>query len=472
MKSPDSQVITADSASGTNCFNLVVSEDKMLAVLEAYAPIETDEQRVIAFLEKESGIANPDLEAVRIFLEKCATSDGEVSVPVAQGAEAEDGQDGYIDWASDAEEESLGENDRIDWRNQNKVWSADKGDLLGSLVPAVEGHDGVDVYGKQVLAKPGKPPTLNAGPNVTVSKDGMKFLAEVSGMVVRKGSSVSIDPVLKVRGNVDLDCGNIDFKGDVTISGNVLDLFVVKATGDITIGGYVEAATLESGGNLTIKGGVSGKRKCTISSGGDLHAKYIDYATAKCNGDVIADVEMIDSNVETLGSLLVKQKGIIGGRVVVARQLESPNLGSDAGTPTTIVAGQDSARVSRLDSLATKTQDLSAKVKDLANKAAVLDRVKDRLPAGKRETLTKMVHEQTAIEEELEQVRTEARELVNKGRDLLANTSVKVKGIAYQGLVVEMGEATKKFFEAMEGPFEMRFDAAKKRILLLSERKQ
>ena len=461
-----------DSASETNCFNLVVSEDKMLAVLEAYAPIEIDEEQVIGFLEKESGIANPDREAVRTFLEKCPSSDGEVSVPVAQGTEAEDGQDGYIDWAFDAEKESPGENDRIDWRNQNKVWSADKGELIGSLVPAVEGHDGVDVYGKQVPAKPGKPATLNAGPNVTVSKDGTKFLAEVAGMVLRKGSTVRIDPVLKVRGNVDLDSGNIDFKGDITISGNVLDLFVVKATGSITIGGYVEAATVESGGNLTIKGGVSGKRECIISSNGDLHAKYIDYARAKCNGDLIVDVEVIDSNVETLGSVLVKQKGIIGGHVVVAHQLESQNLGSDAGTPTTIVAGHDSAHVSGLDILAMKERSLSAKVKDLANKVAVLDRVKDRLPAAKRELLTEMANEQATSEEELEQVRTEARDLVNEGRELLANASVKVKGIAYQGLVVEMGGTRKQFLETMEGPFEMKFDVAKKRILLLSEKKR
>ena len=468
----DTQSETADSASETSPFNLVVSEDKMLAVLEAYAPIEIDEEEVISFLAKESKIVNPNREAVRTFVEMCASLSGEVSVPVARGTEPVDGQDGYINWAFDAEEELPGENDRIDWRNRNKMWSAEKGELLGSIVPAVEGHDGVDVYGKQVPAKPGKPATLNTGPNVTVSQDGTKVMAEASGMVLRKGNTVRIEPVLKIRGNVDFDCGNIDFKGDVTISGNVPDLFVVKATKDITIGGCVEAATVEAGGNLTIKSGISGKRKGTVTCGGDLHAKYIDYASAKCNGDLIVDVEVIDSQVESLGSVLVKQKGIIGGRLIVAQTLECPNLGSDAGTPTLVIAGYDGQKASRLDELSKQVQKLSEKAKGLANRLEVLEKVKDRLPANKLEFLDDLAREHAATEEELERVKTEARELSDETKNLLANASIKVKEMAYQGLLVEMGGTKKRFFEAMEGPFEMKFDVAKKRILLLSERKQ
>ena len=52
--------------------------------------------------------------------------------------------------------------------------------------------------------------------------------------------------------------GNIQFDGSVVIQGDVAKGMSVKATGDIEVAGIVEMASLEAGGNITVKSGVIG----------------------------------------------------------------------------------------------------------------------------------------------------------------------------------------------------------------------
>lgn len=49
-------------------------------------------------------------------------------------------------------------------------------------------------------------------------------------------------PLFYVYGDVDFNVGNIDFLGDVHISGDVREDFVVHATGTVTVDGLVEGA--------------------------------------------------------------------------------------------------------------------------------------------------------------------------------------------------------------------------------------
>ena len=52
--------------------------------------------------------------------------------------------------------------------------------------------------------------------------------------------------VLDISGDVDLNIGNIDFNGDVNITGNVITGVTIRAMGSIYIGGYVEGAVIKS----------------------------------------------------------------------------------------------------------------------------------------------------------------------------------------------------------------------------------
>lgn len=454
----------------TSSYSLAMSEDKMLAVLEAYAPIQIDEQEVRQHIEEEGVIAGVDSEAVRAFVDDCTKKEGMIRAPVAKGTKAENGKDGEIRWAYECEQsEDTTEHDRIDWYEQSDLISVAKDALIAEVLRPTEGRDGVNILGEVLEGKDGKPATLSAGPNVRVSDDGARFSAAASGMLVIKGKSVKVDPVYKVKGDVDFETGNIDFDGQVAIGGNVLDLFRVNATGDITIKGCVEAAILESKGDITIKGGVSGKDRCVINLDGDLTAYYINSARVECKGDVLVSVEVLNSRARVGGALIVKQKGIIGGRIVATHKVECNALGSMAETPTEIVLGRDSARESRLSALRMKDVSLSAQARELAGRTTVMGRVEGRLPADRHSLLTKMLNELRSREAELEEVRTEVHSLMEAVREILKNASIVAREMIYPGVVIEMDGVRKEIFEAVKGPVQVKFDLATRQILLLSK---
>lgn len=459
-----------EPAISDNGYSLIISEDKMLAALEALAPIELNETEVLRYLEQETKIVCVDKKAVHSFLDQCSEGEGEINVTVAQGVDAKDGKDGEIIWAVDLEKDDAhSENERVDWYEQGRMISIDKDELVATVMPPLKGTDGRDIFGNVVVSKEGKPVSLSPGANVSVSDDGSKYRSTAAGMVVIKGKSVKVDPVYKVS-NVDFDTGSISFNGQVIVSGSVLDLFKVKAAGDITVKGCVEGATLISKANIAIKGGVAGKDKCTIVVDGELAAHYLNYCTVKCKTNVIVDLEVMHSKVEVGDSLTVKQKGIIGGRAVVRNRLESKTLGSESETKTEIVVGEDPSKTSRLNLLRMKHRTLSARTKELTSKVAILERMKNSLPPEKRELLTELFYESEDKKAELEQINAELRLLHDEVREIQKGASLFIKDAIYPGVIIEIGGVRRELHEVLEGPVEVKFDLAKKRLLFLNTR--
>lgn len=71
-------------------------------------------------------------------------------------------------------------------------------------------------------------------------------MSQVSGHVILENDKIFVSNVLELV-NVDNSTGDIDYEGDVVVKGNVLAGFTVKATGDITVSGIVEGATVIAG---------------------------------------------------------------------------------------------------------------------------------------------------------------------------------------------------------------------------------
>lgn len=50
----------------------------------------------------------------------------------------------------------------------------------------------------------------------------------------------------------------------------------MKASGNVTINGIVEGATVTAGGDITINRGIQGTTKAIIKSGGNIVTKFIE----------------------------------------------------------------------------------------------------------------------------------------------------------------------------------------------------
>ena len=72
-----------------------------------------------------------------------------------------------------------------------------------------------------------------AGDNVIVSKDGEKLFAGISGEIEFNNGILSIIPILYV----DEVSENLDFDGSIYVKDSILSDCIVRASGNVIVGG-------------------------------------------------------------------------------------------------------------------------------------------------------------------------------------------------------------------------------------------
>lgn len=265
---------------------------------------------------------------------------------VAKGKPAEPGVDAQINilfetgtvwkFAEDVEDSA-----KVDYRNIQTIQTVRTGEVLAEKIPATKGEPGFDIYGRTINPQPGKDKFIKLGKNVAWTEDNLKIVSKIDGEPNYVMNQINVFPVHEVHGDVNFKSGNITFPGSLIIRGNVDSGFRVEADGDITINGSVEAADIRAGGNITIRGGITGREKCYISCGGDFAAKYVEYAKIDCDGTVTVKEAIMHCEVNANSKVLVEMgKGlIVGGVVRAGEEISVKTVGSKFGTATELEAG-------------------------------------------------------------------------------------------------------------------------------------
>ncbi|MEK7812414.1 MAG: FapA family protein, partial [Candidatus Desantisbacteria bacterium] len=223
------------------------------------------------------------------------------------------------------------EDGRVDFKNLNLIASVKEGDTLVVKHPAVKGIPGTMVTGIEISARDGNDVPLPVGKNTIVSPDGVELRASVPGMVyLNSRGKVEIEQVHVVTGDVDYSTGNINFHSELVINGNVMDGFIVHADKDITIKGNVWKATVTSGGNVIIKGGILGKNIGYVSANGSVTAKFAEYCRIKAQKDVLIGESVVSSQIDAVGKVvLTGRRGvIIGGKIRAGEEVNAKIIGS------------------------------------------------------------------------------------------------------------------------------------------------
>ena len=303
--------------------------------------------------------------------------------PIALGIPPTEGQDG---WTEDHFPRNfvrkIGDVDSgtVDYRAQSNVQAIAKDAVICDVHLPVEGTAGLRVDGVAIPPKPIKPAAVPAGSNTALSEDGTKLLATMDGFLEFRGDVFNVKNLLNISSDVDYSTGNIDFHGDVAIQGDVREQFSVKATGDITINGLVEAATVEAGGDVVISNGVSGNNQAVIR-GTHVRAKHLEsctvYAESLESDYILTSLVFCSDSIQAMGS----RGAIIGGQVVAANHIKASCIGSQSGRSTEITLGVQPKI--REDLLATRKELASIRktAAELAKRSAYL---KKRLEAQDR----------------------------------------------------------------------------------------
>jgi uncharacterized protein len=191
---------------------------------------------------------------------------------IARGVKPQEGKNGWVELKVDINGQQAGpklrEDGTVDFRELKNIPAVHNGQVIAVVHPPIPGVPGVTVTNEPIPPQPTYPVIVHLGRGVTAVENGTKIVAiekgrplfEQNGMLVK----VSIVEKFVHQGDVDIASGNIRFKGDVDITGNVEDGMSVEAEGNITVFKNVNRANITSKQSIFIQQNVIGS---VVSSG-------------------------------------------------------------------------------------------------------------------------------------------------------------------------------------------------------------
>jgi uncharacterized protein (DUF342 family) len=268
---------------------------------------------VVNDLRQQGIILGIDVEAIR----RAFTIDVGKEVVVARGMPVTPPRDEEIDYVflekqKRALEKLSAENsERIDFRERKMYFSVEPGEILAVKRPARPGIPGFNVYGQKVDPPLPKPKEIKVRDNVQLMDKGRKAVAVKSGRPVLRNGYLCVLPLLVIEGNVDMKSGNINFKGDVVITGNVLEGMKVQATGMVEVLGSVMHAFVYAGDSVVVKKNIIGSFVCA----GGMKAVY---------EKGLSLLEKLNSELEEYKPFTTPEK--ISRRVIPSFEIKQKNL--------------------------------------------------------------------------------------------------------------------------------------------------
>ncbi|MEC9488176.1 MAG: FapA family protein [Halanaerobium sp.] len=146
----------------------------------------------------------------------------------------------------------------------NFIASFSIGEIIAYKVPAIPGKAGKNVFGELIEPPEVSDVELIAGEGVTLSNDGKKAIAIRSGMPKIKKSGkkvkVMILPSYVVEGDINKYTGNLGFKGDLIVKGNIKDYFNVKTGNNLFVEGNIANSEINTRGNVIVLNNIISSR--------------------------------------------------------------------------------------------------------------------------------------------------------------------------------------------------------------------
>jgi len=421
-----------------------------------------DYDSVVAVLgEHNISVTDQFTRQIRKCLDNLMTAEKIPPKPILiQGKPPVAGEKGYFEWNQEfdpvkrraAFEAAAKEDDQSSHYDRCSIIIVNKGDVLGVMHLATKGRDGQDIFGNTITAEPGADVTVEAGENVEIKSDGLTYIAQCNGVPKLEGTKLWVNPTVVIESDVDFETGNINYQGDVSVRGDIKDLFEVVAKGNINVEGTIEAALIKCGGSLVVQRGLSGKEKGTVEVGGKLSAKYLSNVSVWSHGDVEIDSEIVNTDLNSQGKVVLQKGAIHGGQLVAAGTVETPVIGSQSGVQTIVKAAVDPFLNKQITELEQEKTQLVQFIKKLMPQARELLQCCNKKPDDK---LKKMADEMKQSKERISLIDEELEKL-NKEMKANCNGTIIVHKKIYPGTILYIGGIVEILSEEITGPLEVR----------------
>ena len=452
------------SAQDASPFQVAVSSDRMTAsiVLAPKQPREVFDAGVIELSLDERGVVRSADRTGRIA-EAIAAYDPEREEPsqfvVATGKEPKHATDGRFELDAElvkrtgAKDPADSAKGAVDHHQRSRLMIVHTNDLVGLVHPPVAGEDGVDVTGRNLACKQGRPTTVSFDATVKVGKDGV-VRAERAGVVEFDEHRLFINCKLDLPGYVDFSTGNVDFPGDVLVRKGVRDCFELVVGGELEVADLIESAVVRAGGNVTLHRGMAGRDKASISAGKDLTAKFLDGVAVEVGRDLTVGKEISNCHVRVGRRLRCEHAAVVGGSVMIAHEGELNQIGSEGNVATEIVLGRIAELerlVSGLVALRPAVEERAAKTKERLEQ---LQRATVKLTAQQAEELTELQFELASTEGKIAPLNTAVWEALCRIQKHTSPT-LTVQRVIHTGVKIWIGNHSAEPRADVKGPLKI-----------------
>lgn len=427
---------------------VTVSTDRMNAYLslspwpQEAAPMPRD---LIQFLEDQGVVEGIQEDSLASILEEKIFYQ---NVLVAKGVERQDGEDGWIEYLVDVSDRGskpkILKDGSVDYRSIGELEVVESGTVVAKYHSATQGINGITVFGEETKAKPGKQLPKMHGEGFVVSEDGSTYTTTIRGRVFLKNGKLTVSKVYEVFTDVDYLSGNIDFNGDIMIHGAVTAGMRVRALGNLSISGHVEACELIAGGDIMLQAGMQGAGKGTIMAGGNVEGRFFEQAKISALGSVTAN-SMLNCTVDAGDSIHVNGRfgAIIGGSIRALSTVSATMYGNVSNVKTDVAVGVDASittELSKMDSELHTIEKDCVKLEEAIRKIDLfLQTQMSKELLNKKLSLSRMLKEKRTEEEKLKKKREGWVEKIKKS----AHSKIIVDKMMHEGTILHINSASK-----------------------------
>jgi len=423
--------------------------------------IHFDEARAIL---KEAGVVKGISEkALDGFLGKQLelTAGSSYTAIVAHGRSPKAGRDAkFVRLCATAQDRVLSPQatvgGKVDMRDLGAIITVKPGTALMQRVEATLGEEGYTVFGDKLVAPAGRNLALQPFEGTKIDPTNSNILiADAKGVPVALVRGMRVDDVLCLN-NVDVSTGHVDFDGSVIISGDVKEGMQVRASGDITVLGFVESGLIESACAVTVMLGAIGRKRedndefsCSIKAARTISVGYGQYCAIHSKQDLFIERQALHCDLSARRLIRVGKANnprgkIIGGNILDAMRIETGEIGAPAGTRTRVHLAQS------WHELKLTQQKISDFEKLLAAKSKALQQAHKKASkisiAEKRQLFLAKI---SASEEQIsiKAANTKRKKYLVKQKiaRLLATSRLKVNELMHPGVELKIAKDAKQF---------------------------
>ncbi|GHU50249.1 hypothetical protein FACS1894200_09610 [Spirochaetia bacterium] len=250
---------------------------------------------------------------------------------------------------------------RIDHKTRCTFIVVEANQVLARKKAAVQGVKGRNIHGKSIPFQTVEQTGLRGGRNTRLEND--VITAVRAGLLEQSGDTLNVNDLLEIRGPVGYATGNIVFPGDLVLDGPVADGFTVYCGGSITARGTFDVSNVVSKKDLIVAGGIKGRGKGHIKSGGNLKAKFIENCRIACKKVLSVDSGILNSHVFSMDTIDLGTWGqLVGGEYSAIHRIRVGCIGRKGGGETVVRCGIDYAAVQEKAKMERRLAVLKAKL--------------------------------------------------------------------------------------------------------------